>query len=326
MIGALLIAATGAGAATLYRTVYGPAAFVEHYLSLLADGRATDALATPGVAITTAELEAEGLPSTASDALLRSAALADLADIETVEVAEDGSVTAVTVGYTAGGFPGTTTFEVERDGWIGIAPAWRFTRSPLAVMDVDLQGSLVFEVNGFELDKRQVIPDGIEGDLTQMMSMLVLSPGLYRVAVDTRIAATPGVAVLSDAPLADVSVEVRAEPTEEFVDVVQSSVDEFLLSCGEQEVLQPTGCPFGYVLDDRILGVPSWSIVEYPRVSLTQRGAGWALAPSDGVAHIDLEVQSLFDGTVTDESIDVPFTLEGTVTMLPDGTASIRVH
>lgn len=326
LVGVLLLAATAAGIASMYRAFYSPTAFVERYLNLVADGQAADALATPGVAITTADLDAAGLPSTASDALLRSAALTDLTDIETVQVSQEGDLTSVTVSYEAGGFPGTTTFEVERDGWIGVAPAWRFSRSPLAVMDVDVYGSLAFDVNGFELDKRQVLPDGAEGDLTQPASLLVLSPGLYRVSVDTPIASTPGVAVLSDAPLADVAVEVHAQPTDEFVEVVQNSVDDFLTACTTQEVLQPTGCPFGYVVDDRIQGLPSWSMSQYPEVSLEQDGTGWALAPSEGVAHVDVDVQSLFDGTVSSESVEIPFTLEGSVTMLPDGSASIRVH
>lgn len=326
LVGVLLLAATAAGVASMYRAFYGPTAFVERYLSLVADGRTADALATPGVAITTADLDAAGLPSTASDALLRSTALADLTEIETTQVTEIDGITEVTVAYQAGGFPGTTTFTVERDGWIGVAPSWRFTVSPLAVMEVALHGSLAFEVNGFELDKRQVLPEGADADLDDPLPMLVFSPGLYRVEVDTPIASTPGVAVLSDAPLTDVAVEVRAQPTDEFVEVVQTSVDEFLSTCATQEVLQPTGCPFGYVVEDRIQGLPSWSVTQFPEVTLQQDGAGWALAPANGVAHIDVDVQSLFDGTVSAVSLDIPFTLEGTVSLLPDGTASIRVH
>ena len=58
--------------AAIYREFYSPTAFVERYLGLLAEGRAADALAVPGVSRSTPpQLEAAGLPATASDALLR---------------------------------------------------------------------------------------------------------------------------------------------------------------------------------------------------------------------------------------------------------------
>ena len=43
LIGVLLLAAIGAGGATLYRQFYGPSAFVVRYLDLLAEGRAAAA-------------------------------------------------------------------------------------------------------------------------------------------------------------------------------------------------------------------------------------------------------------------------------------------
>src|SRR5918994_1666811 len=94
LIGVLLIAAVAAGAAALYREFYSPTAFVERYLGMLAEGRAADALAVPGVSVDSAELEAAGLPATPSDALLRRAALATLTDIAVVseQQGEDGVI------------------------------------------------------------------------------------------------------------------------------------------------------------------------------------------------------------------------------------------
>ena len=48
-------------------------------------GRAADALAVPGVPIDSADLDAAGLPITASEALLRRAALAPLTDVAAAE-------------------------------------------------------------------------------------------------------------------------------------------------------------------------------------------------------------------------------------------------
>ena len=322
----LLLAALGAGAAALYREFYSPTAFVERYLGLLAQGRAADALAITGVSVDSAELEAAGLPATASDALLRPAALATLTDIEIVsEETTDAGTTLVTASYNAGAFPGTTTFEVQRDGWLGVAPTWAFVKSPLALVNVAVKGSMTFDVNGFSLDKRQVSPEGVDADPLEPVALLVFSPGIYSVSVDTPISATRGVAVLSDSPMANVPVELQAFATPQFVETVQQRVEEFLTSCATQEVLQPTACPFGFFVQDRIVSPPAWSITSQPTVSVVPDGAGWRIPAAQAVAHIEVGIRSLFDGSVRDVAEDVPFIVTGSIAVLPDGTASITV-
>lgn len=326
VVGLLLIGAIAAGAAAIYREFYSPSAFVERYLSLLAQGRAADALAVPGVAVDSAVLEAAGLPAASSDALLRRDALATLTDIEIAseEHAEDGTV-EVTARYHAGAFPGLTTFTLQRDGQVGVAPTWRFATSPLALMDLTVNGSMSFDVNGFTIDKRQVSPEGVDADPLAPVSLLVFSPGIYSVSVDTPISATRGVAVLSDSPLANVPVEVQAFATPGFVEVVQARVEEFLTSCATQDVLQPTACPFGYVVQDRIVSPPVWSIVQQPTVSVVPDGAGWRIPAAEAVAHIEVGIRSLFDGSVEDVAQDIPFIVTGSISVLQDGTASITV-
>lgn len=325
VIGALLIGALAAGAVVLYKEFYSPSAFVERYLDLLADGRAADALAVPGVAIDSAELEAAGLPATASDALLRSTALAALTDVVVVSETTGDEATEVTVEYRAGPHAGRTTFEVERDGTAGIAPTWRFTRSPLAVIDLTVLGSMSFRVNGFEIDKRQVSADGVDADPVAGVPLLVFSPGLYSVSVDTAISATPGVAVLSDSPLRSTSVALQADATKQFVAVVQDRVEDFLTKCATQDVLMPTGCPFGYSVEDRIVSPPQWTISQQPAVAVEPDGGDWRIPPAEAVAHIEVDIRSLFDGSVRRVSEDVPFLLTGSITVLPDGSASIIV-
>jgi hypothetical protein len=325
-VGVLLLAALGAGAAALYREFYSPTAFVERYLGLLAEGRAADALAIAGVSVDSAELEAAGLPATASDALLRTAALATLTDVEIVsEEMTDTGTTLVTASYLAGAFPGTTTFEVQRDGWVGVTPTWAFVKSPLALVNVAVKGSMTFDVNGFSLDKRQVSPEGVDADPLAPVALLVFSPGIYSVSVDTAISATRGVAVLSDSPMANVPVELQAFATPQFVETVQQRVEEFLTSCATQEVLQPTACPFGFFVQDRIVSPPAWSITSQPTVSVVPDGAGWSIPAAQAVSHIEVGIRSLFDGSVRDVAEDVPFIVTGSIAVLPDGTASITV-
>ena len=325
IIGVLLIAALGAGWSSLYKQFWGPSAFVERYVGLIAAGHAADALAVPGVAVDSTHLAAAGLPESASDALLRRDALSALTDIRPLsERPVEGGV-EVTIGFRAGGNEGSSTFTVEQDGWSGILPAWRFTKSPLAVIDVTVRGSMAFDVNGFALDKRQVSPLGVDAPPLDPVALLVFSPGLYRVSVDTAIAETPGADVLADAPLARVPLELQAEPTEEFVSVVQERVDAFLDECATQQVLQPTACPFGFVVQNRIANLPTWSIASYPTVTLVPDGEGWAVPPVEAVAHISVDIRSLFDGSVRTVEEDVTFGLDAEITVLPDGSASILV-
>ncbi|GAA1702372.1 hypothetical protein GCM10009808_20360 [Microbacterium sediminicola] len=324
-IGILLVLALIAGGVTIVQTFYSASAFVERYLTLLADGRAAEALALPGVALDSEELEAAGLPSSASDALLRSAALGSLTDIHAISHTESDGVVTVTVSYTAGGHEATSQFQVERAGFLGIAPRWQFAQSPISVMELTVNGSTSFAVNGFEVDKRQVSADGSAADLSAPVSLLVFSPGLYSVTVDTATATSTGVAMLSDVAFTSVPVTVTAEATEDFVSLVQDQVDGFLDQCTTQQVLLPTACPFGYETNDRIVTLPEWSIIDYPEVTLVADGAGWDIPAATAMAHIEMDVRSIYSGAVSTLSQDVPFVVTGAITMQPDGSASISV-
>lgn len=325
VVGLMLIAALTAGGITLYQQFYGPSAFVVRYLDLLAEGRAADALRVPGVAIDRETLAEAGLAGTASEAMLRKAALAPLTDIEVVGEEQTDAGTAVTVGYSAGGHAGRTTFVVEQDGWAGVTPNWRFSNTPLAVIDMIVRGSDRFAVNGFEVNRAQVTPAGEQVDPLAPVPLLVFTPGLYSVTVDTAISTAGNTGVLADTPLAATTLDVQTAPTPEFIEVVQEQVAQFLTACATQEVLQPTACPFGLRVDNRLASVPKWSIVQQPTVSVEPDGANWQIPATDAVAHITVDVQSLFDGSIDEVSEDVPFQVNGTITILADGSASIRV-
>jgi hypothetical protein len=70
---------------------------------------------------------------------------------------------------------------------------------------------------------------------------------------------------------------------------------------------------------------PKWSITQQPQVTVLPDGAGWSIPSADAVAHIEVEIRSLFDGSVRTVGEDVPFAVTGTIDVLPDGTASIKV-
>jgi len=325
LVGVLLAGALAATGAVLYRDLYSPTAFVTRYLDLLSQGRAVDALAVPGVSVSTLELERAGLPRTASEALLRRDALAPLTDITAISEEESDGITSVTVAYSAGPHHGTSTFRVERAGWIGVAPSWRFAQSPLAVIDLTVRGAMKFRINGFDIDKRQISPDGVDADPLAAVALLAFSPGLYSISVDTAISESPGVAVLSDKPQAQVPVTIQTEPTQEFATVVQEKVESFLTDCATQQVLQPTGCPFGMQVANRIVELPTWSIVDQPTVTLAPDGADWAIRRTQAIARIEVDIQNIGTGVIERVDEEVPFFIDGTVTILADGTASIQV-
>ncbi|MFT4211076.1 MAG: hypothetical protein QM626_04315 [Microbacterium sp.] len=325
LIGVLLIAALAAGGVTVYRSFYSPAAFVMRYLTLLAHGDAADALALPGVALDADELAAAGLPATASDAMLRQAALGSLDDLRVTGEEPSGADTIVTVSFTAGDQPGTMSFAVARDGITGIAPTWRFAQSPLAVIDVTVAGSMAFDVNGFQVDKRQVSTDGADADPAASVPLLVFAPGVYAVGVDTSISATEGTVVLVDAPRTSTPVAIEAQATAEFTALVQQRVEEFLTDCATQQVLLPTGCPFGFVIENRVQDLPQWSIVQQPQITLVPDGGGLRIVDTAAVAHIDVGVVSLRNGVFSQVSQDVPFTVDGTISIAVDGAASILI-
>lgn len=325
VVGLVLVAALWAGGAALYQSVYSPTAFVQRYLSLLADGRAADALQLPGVTLDRETLGDADIATTASDVLLRQAALATLTDIVVEETGRDDDGILVTADYKAGGKAGSTTFHVRQDAMVGFLPTWRFSESPLAIVELTLRGSEQFQVNGFALDRRQVAAEGVDAPPLEPLPLLVFTPGLYSVSIDTAIAKTAGVALLADAPLTTTALDVQAEPTAEFVSVVQQQVDAFLTQCTTQQVLQPTGCPFGVRIENRITELPVWSMTALPTIDVEPDGANWRIPVTSATAHIVVEVMSLFDGSLSEMDEDVPFRMDGQITILPDGSASISI-
>jgi hypothetical protein len=130
----------------------------------------------------------------------------------------------------------------------------------------------------------------------------------------------------SPAPGAVSETVVDAQPTAAFTREVQKQTNAFLDACAAQKVLQPAGCPFGVEIDDRVQGDPAWSMVTYPTVELRPGDDSWETGQLVGVAHIDVTVQSLFDGTVEQRSDDVRFSMSlSRVTIRPDGSLAIVV-
>ena len=143
----------------------------------------------------------------------------------------------------------------------------------------------------------------------------VLVPGVYESSWATPwVEAAKQRSVITEVD-SSTSIRLRLEPTVELVDVTVSAVEDFLHDCVDQAILQPVSCPFGVTIDDRVIGEPAWKIVDYPSVtlSLSADRAAWSMFASGGVVELNVQVQSLFDGTITTKVETFDFNLSGKV-------------
>ncbi len=331
---ALLILALVAAFFALYRELWSASAFAERYVEEIADADASGALAMPGVAPEFTELE-EIDRGYASETLLRSATLtSDIEDIHATEerVTSDGEdeIIEITVGYTLDGKPDEMVFSVERTGTAGLVPAWAFERSPLSVIDLTVRGSWQFSVNEFEIDKRQVSPEGLEAKALDPVSLLTFSPGTYDVAVDTAATVADPRSVRSAGSLETVEVDIQTEPTPELNEVVQDNIEKFLdEKCTTQAVLQPQGCPFGAPPDISASGIAqpdiAWEMVDYPTTALVPDGDDWRVSPTSGMVRLSLTLQNYYTGVLEPVERDVYFTMVASVEVSDDGGVHITI-
>ncbi len=327
IIGTMLIAAAFAAIGALNRDVYGASAFVGNYLSKLQARDAAGALALPGVSLGKAELSNAGLPEGSSNALLRSAVIPELTAVALVEDSDEGDgVHAVTYSYESDGMYGESTFVVRNSGFrFPLIPTWSFLDSPLAVVNLAVEHSTSFSTNGFTVDTR-AIADEQAGGFDNIVNVQVFTPGRYVFESSTDFLTSEQEAVMVDRPAHVHEAVVTAEATDDFVASVQQAVNAQLDACTTQTVLQPTGCPFGIVIDDRISSTPSWSIDEYPEVTIEAGTEAWEIPSAGGEARINVDVLSLFDGSITEYDDDVPFSLTGNVYVMSDGTVQVTLE
>ncbi|SEB72708.1 hypothetical protein SAMN04489806_1620 [Paramicrobacterium humi] len=323
-IGVLFLAAAASAVGSLERTVYGARGVVNEYFDALQRGDAAAALEVPGVALDAAGLQAAGLPENASTAMLRRDVMPDPTEVQFVSDTVDAKgVHEVTYSYELDGTAGQTTFRLTKVG--GLFGHWEFVTSPLAAVNLTVKHSSVFEMNGFALDTRQVSEKGAKAHFENIANILVFTPGSYTFKTDTDFVVSEDKRVFADAPANVEEASLDAEPTDALVDAVQKQFDAQLDACAKQVVLQPTGCPFGYHVSDRVSGQPAWSIGSYPDITLTPGSDSWLIPAVDGVATIDVDIQSLADGSVRNVSDSVPFTASGAVYLFSDGTLTTQL-
>ena len=300
----VLLAGFGATVLILNSTVYSASGFVRTYLDALARHDLQGALELSGTIAVTGD---------ASQALLEREAMGELTDIDMVsDDVDDAGIHHVVVDYVAGGIPGSTEFEVRRDGTVfGLFNGWTFARSTLATVQITVEHERLFTANGIELVGEQDVAE----------PYLVLTPTTIELSHDSEFYHADPVEVLADKPGGTVDAAVDLEATDAFVAEVQGQVDDYLTQCTTQPVLLPAGCPFGETIVNRIVTDPVWSMTTFPVITLVPDGrvATWRVPLADATAHLVVDVQSLFDGSITTFDQDVPFTVQYEVIVMEDG-------
>jgi hypothetical protein len=303
----VLVGAFALTVLALNTTVFSASGFVSSYLGALERHDLEAALATPGVL---------GAVNVSSELLTPDA----LGELEDVAIAEDtdqgGGIHLVT--YTAG-LDGTSvrgSFQVQHTGTrLGVFSTWAFIQSPMSILRVTPMHDASFTVNGVDVTS--------EAGPSLPSAYQVLAPGVFTLGHESAyLAASPVTAVVSDpGSIVPVSVDIRA--TTEFVSAMQKQVDDFLDACTTQEVLFPTGCPFGQELANRVESTPKWSMTRYPEITVEPGSdpGTWVVPETQGAAHLVVEVRSLFDGTLSTFDEDVQFSLSWTMTVDGDHVA-----
>jgi hypothetical protein len=325
-IGVLLVAAFIAALGAVQRAYYSPEGFVTAYLSSLASHDLPGAMAMPGAAPTKAALTKAGLPTGASVELLRSDLLPTISDIHVDSVSASGHPPTVTAHLLVDGRPVTTTFGVRQTGAVlGFLPTWEFATTPVGVAHITVAHAQTFTVGGRTVSPRAADPSQPVSAFSVAADYLVPAPAVYELDHTSKYLGAHAVRVQAASGRV-VDVTVDAQPNADFTAAVQKELDGFLNECAKQQVLQPAGCPFGVVIDDRVQGVPTWKMVLYPKVHLVPGTTSWTMSQAVGVVHLSVTVQSIFDGTVEHRESDEKFGVSLTsVVIRPDGSLDIVV-
>lgn len=337
-ISVLLVGAAITGAIALTAHEFSSTAFVSRYMTALARRDVASALSMPGVV--PAGQDPVRFAKSSAATLLTPAALPGSNAHATFSISRDELVP----GDPASGSPEThritvlsslarnsLTFTVAHTGSVaGLFTQWAFVDSPLATLHVTTEHATFFSVNNFgPIDIVALDPAANPNDFTAEFDFTVLAPSSYTLKIDSQ-------ALTSDPVTVDVvpgesetsatnSATVTANPTAGFTARVQKEVETFFDGCVAQKVLLPSGCPFGVRIDNRVVGEPSWSVVSYPTVSLVVGEAGWQIAPAPMTLHFVADIQSLFDGSVTTVSEDMPINVGGQVGLSASGDISVII-
>ncbi len=301
---AFIAAGFGASVLALNGDVFSAHGFVRSYLETLARKDSAGALAFAGVAV----------PANESRLLLQDAALGDIDDIQFLSDDVTNAVHTVRFSYRFTTGRETSEFTVKHAGTrLALFDTWQFADSPLASLAVTVLHDSRFNANGVQAN----------GDDTYA----VFRPGLYDLGHTSKYLSARTVAVAVTDPGTQKG-EVDVEANDSFDAASTKAVGSFLDDCATQQVLMPTGCPFGYEEPNRIDGLPQWSMVDYPtvKVAASDTIGSWTATGQGAVANIKVVVRSLFDGSTSKLDKNVDFEASYRVVVGADNSLTVSAE
>lgn len=299
-VAAGLVALWIAGVLGLNSSVYSPARVVVDYVDAVESGDYETALSIAGITAQPDVLPSISVPVTGST----------ITGTQTVNAEQ----TAIGVAYVVESKPVQSRFDLERgDRIAGLFDSWSFVTAPTATIMTDGGGMSEVLIND------TLVRSGDE--------VTVLVPGVYEMSAgnqwlhtetETRVIARPGDSV---------EVSLTVEPTDALITEVTVAIDEYLQECSNRDVLQPASCPFGTTVNDRVVGVPSWTISVLPQIVVTPTDDMSVVSVSAraGVATVTGTIQSLFDGSLRPLNRDVVFDVDAEVTGLDRNSPALRI-
>lgn len=309
----------------LNRTLFSASGFTAAYLDTLARHDVEGALGFPGVASNTsaapgsvASVRATG----GSAELLTPAALAEISGIRLVSDTEtaNGQHT-LEYRYFFGHVMAQSTFVIEPSNpHLGFFSGWRFVHSPLGTLTVTPQHGTDFVANGVALS-----PAGAAGVAHEYR---VLVPAAVTLSYSsTYLVAAPATVVVAQSAT-PVTATVNIQANAAFSTAISAELTRYLTACVTQKVLLPTGCPMGKQISDRLQGAPIWTMVKYPAVTIQPGAAAntWEMPQSPATAHLLVRVRSIFDGSLSTVSVDVPFSVQYLISFGADGAPTITAQ
>ena len=308
----LLVAAFACTVIALNSTLYSARGFVGEYLDALARHDVRSALATPGVVI----------PDVGTRALLADDVLGTLTDVR-LRSDTDARGGARHLVYTMrlDGIASDAAFDVRRGpDRLVFFSSWEFVASPASTLAITPVSDADFEVNGVAVTSAKGA--GVAAVYP------VLTPAVFSLSHSSQylVAAPQRVIVASPGGQVQASVTSIANPS--FVKLVQKELTATLRECTKQTVLQPSGCPFGKAIDNRVEGLPIWTMASYPTISIVAgpTPGTWLVPSTRGAAHLRVGVQSLFDGSESVFDEDVPFDVAYRIVIAADGRLDITAE
>ena len=199
---------------------------------------------------------------------------------------------------------------------LGLVPAWGFSTPPVGTLIVTADQHDVIAVNG------QSVVAAAAGE---PVAVIVFVPARVSVRVDKPLLTAPTQSARVGVVDGTTTMTLAVEPADRLQRTVQREVERLLAECAEQAVLQPTGCPFGISIVDRVVDPPEWRLDELDSVTIEpgNRAGVWSLR-SEGSVQLIVDVQRLFDGTITSRDDLIGFIVRGELTIV-DRQPQIRL-